>query len=475
MQWGQKLLDRIHRHQFLQRQEAEGTGQMFRKIFFFSLPIMVMNILQLLFNTADMVVVGQFSGNDALAAVGATGSIINLIINLFMGLSVGTSVVVAREFGAGKNQDVSKSVHTSLVISLIGGVFVMILGILLCRPLLVLMGTPENIMDLAVLYLQIYFISLPAGMVYNFAAAILRAVGDSRRPMYFLIITGILHVGFNLFFVLVFHMSVDGVAWATVISQYLAVALILISLLRYDGPIRLIPKELRIDLQKLKDIVRIGLPAGLQGMLFSISNVLIQSAINSFGSSMVAASSAAGNVENYVGTTMNAYYNAAITFTAQSMGSKKYRQIDTIAKISTGLVFATWIILGGLTVLFARPLLGIFTTDQTVIDLGQQRILIMMAAYFTCGIMNTFPGLTRGMGYSISPMLATLIGACLLRIVWLSTIFAWNPSVMTLFLCYPVTWALAGIGQVGIFLYARRRLQGQIQAEAAAPVMLPGK
>lgn len=467
MQWVQKIVSLLHRCRFLQRQSTEDTGSMFRKILFFSLPIMVMNILQLLFNTADMVVVGRFSGNEALAAVGATSAIINLIINLFMGLSVGTSVVVAQNFGAGKTEDVGKAVHTSLVISILGGICVMIVGIVLCKPLLILMGTPENILDLAVLYMQIYFISLPAGMVYNFAAAILRAVGDSRRPMYFLIITGVFHVILNLFFVIVLHMSVDGVAWATVISQYLAVILILISLLRYDGPIRFIPKDLRIDLQKLKDIVRIGLPAGLQGMLFSVSNVMIQSAINSFGSVLVAASSASGNIENYIGTTMNAYYNAAITFTSQSMGSKKYKQIDTIAKICTGLVFATWILLGGATALFSRPLLGIFTSDQTVVNLGQQRIFITMALYFTCGSMNTFPGLTRGMGYSISPMLATLIGACLLRIVWLYTVFAWNPTVFTLFLCYPVTWAIAGIGQVGIFFYARRRLKAEGQPETA--------
>lgn len=458
----QRLVEIIHKHQFMQRQEGGSGRQMFRKFFFFSLPIMVMNILQLLFNTADMVVVGRFSGNEALAAVGATGSIINLIINLFMGLSVGTSVVVARDYGAGKMRDVHKAVHTSLLISILAGILVMILGIALCRPLLVMMGTPEDILDLAALYMRIYFISLPASMVFNFAAAILRAVGDSRRPMYFLIITGILHVGFNLMFVLVFHMSVDGVAWATVISQYLAVALILFSLLRHEGAIRFTPKALRVDMAKLKDILRIGLPAGLQSLLFSVSNVMIQSAINSFGSTMVAASSASSNIENYVGTTMNAYYNAAITFTAQSMGAKKYKQIDTIAKISTGLVFATWLFVGGFSVLLSRPLLGIFTTDPNVVALGRQRLLIMMSLYFTCGAMNVFPGVTRGMGYSISPMLTTLVGNCLLRIVWLYTVFAMHPTVFALFSCYPVTWAVAGIGQVCIFFIARRRLRKQV-------------
>lgn len=435
------------------------SGPLFRKILIFALPIMAMNILQLMFNTADMVVVGRFSGSNALAAVGATGSLINLIVNLFMGLSVGTTVIVAQDCGANKPADVSKSVHTSIAISIIGGVVVMIAGIILSKPLLNMMGTPEDIIDLSVLYMKIYFLSAPATMIYNFAAAILRAAGDSRRPMYYLVVTGTLHVIFNLFFVIVLHMSVAGVACATVISEYLSVLLIMICLYRCDGAIRFVPRKLRIDANKLKAIVRIGLPAGMQGLLFSISNVLIQSAVNSFGSTMVAASSAAGNVENYIGTTMNAYYNSAISFTGQNMGAKKYDRIDTVAKVCTALIFATWIILGGAILIFGRPLLNIYTSDPNVIELGKLRMNIMMAAYFTCGMMNVYPGLTRGMGYSIMPMLCTLVGACLMRILWLATIFAWHPTEITLFTCYPVTWAIAGIGQVGIFFYARQQIR----------------
>ncbi len=435
------------------------SGPLLNKILIFSLPIMAMYVLQLMFNTADMVVVGHFSGSNALAAVGATGSLINLIITLFMGLSVGTTVVVARDFGAGRLSEVSKSVHTSIAISIIGGLIVMVLGIVLCKPLLVIMGTPENIIDLSVLYMRIYFISTPANMVFTFAAAILRAAGDSKRPMYYLIITGTIHVIFNLFFVIVLHMSVAGVAFATVISEYLSVLLIMMCLSRCDGAIRFVPSKMHIDRDKLKDIVKIGLPAGMQGMLFSISNVLIQSAVNSFGSNMVAASAAAGNIENYVGTSMIAYYNAALAFTGQNMGAKKYDRIDSIAKVCTALVFITWIILGGATVLFERPLLGIFTSDPEVIKLGVLRLNVMMAAFFTCGIMNVYPGLTRAMGYSISPMISTLVGACLMRIVWLATIFKWHPTEIVLFACYPVTWALAGLGQVGIFFYARRKIR----------------
>ncbi|KOF55803.1 MULTISPECIES: MATE family efflux transporter [Clostridium] len=435
------------------------NGPLFKKIFIFALPIMAMYILQLMFNTADMVVVGHFSGSKALAAVGATGSLINLVITLFMGLSVGTTVVVARDCGAGRKADISRSVHTSIAISIIGGFTVMVIGIIFCKPLLKMMGTPEDIIGLSTIYMKIYFISTPANMVYNFAAAILRAVGDSRRPMYYLIIAGTIHVIFNLFFVIVLNMGVAGVASATVISEYISVILIMVCLCRCEGAIRFIPRKMCIDKHKLKDIVRIGLPAGMQGLLFSISNVLIQSAVNSFGSIMVASSAAASNVENYVGTTMNAYYNAAISFTGQNMGAKKYNRIDTIAKVCTVLIFATWILLGGATVIFGKQLLGIFTSDPEVIKLGILRINIMMVAYFTCGMMNVYPGLTRSMGYSISPMISTLVGACLMRILWLATIFTWHHTEVVLFACYPVTWALAGIGQVGIFFYARRKIR----------------
>lgn len=436
-----------------------GSRRLFKKIFIFALPIMAMNILQLLFNAADMVVVGRYSGSEALAAVGATGALINLIVNLFMGLSVGTSVIVAQDYGAGKSDDVSRSVHTSIAISIISGLMVGVIGFVFCEPLLSIMGTPENIIDLSVLYMRIYFIGIPGSMVYNFGAAILRAVGDSRHPMYYLVIAGIINVILNLFFVIALHMSVEGVAWATTISQYISMLLIIVCMLRSDGAIRFIPRQMHINWNKLKSIVKIGLPAGLQNLLFSISNVLIQSAVNSFGSAMVAGSSAASNIENFLGTTMNAYYNAAITFTGQSMGAKKYDRIDAIAKICTALIFGTWIILGGASLLLGRQLLGIFTSDPEVIDLGLLRLKVMMVAYFTCGTMNVFPGLTRAMGYSVLPMICTLVGACFMRIVWLITIFSWHPTVIMLFACYPVTWALAGLGQVGSFFYARHQVR----------------
>jgi putative MATE family efflux protein len=435
-----------------------GSGPLFGKILLFALPIMALNLLQLLFNAADMIVVGQFAGKQPLAAVGATGALINLLVNIFMGLSVGTSVVVAQNFGAQDYKGIHDSVHTSIAISIIGGFFVMVIGLLFCEPLLEYMGTPDDIIHLSTLYMKIYFLGMPANMVYNFGAAILRASGDSKRPMYYLSISGVINVILNLFFVLVLHMTVDGVAWATVISQYISVALILLSLMKNHSHIQFIPTQLRIDRNKLIDIIRIGVPAGRQNILFSVSNILIQSAVNSFGSTMVAASTASSNIEGFIGTTSNAYYNAAITFAGQNMGAKKYKRIDSIAKICTLLVFATWIVVGGATLLFGRSLLSIYVNEADVIDLGMKRLQVMMITYFTGGLMNVYPGLIRGMGYSFLPMVVTLVGVCLMRIVWLATVFAWYPTVVVLFLCYPVTWGLTSIGHIITFLFLRKKV-----------------
>lgn len=438
----------------------------------FALPIMAVNLLQLVFNAADMIVVGRFEGARALAAVGATGSLFNLIVNLFMGLSVGTAVIVAQDYGARRVEGIRQSVHTSIAVSLIGGGVATAIGLSFCAPLLRWMGTPEDIIGLSTLYMRIVFAGMPASMVFNFGAAILRAVGDSRRPMYFLVVSGAVNVVFNLFFVAVLRLGVAGVGWATVISQYLALILIMISLSRQEGALRFQWQRLKIHRQKLVQLLRIGVPAGLQSVLFSISNVLIQSAVNSFGTTMVAASAASSNVENLVATPMNAYYQAAITFTGQSMGAEDYDRIDRIAKNCTALVFVTWLILGGITLSFGRTLLAFYTTDPAVIELGMRRMKVLMSLYFTCGIMNVFPGLTRAMGYSVLPMLSTLVGACLLRIVWLATVFRLYPTQLVLFALYPVTWTIAGLGQVASFFYARSRIRkravlSQGQAEAA--------
>ena len=326
----------------------------------FALPIMAVNILQLLFNAADMIVVGRFEGSRALAAVGATGALFNLIVNLFMGLSVGTSVIVARAFGAKNLEDIRQAVHTSIAVGIIGGIMATGIGLAFCTPLLHWMGTPDEILGLSSRYMAILFYGMPASMVFNFGAAILRAVGDSKRPMYFLVVSGTVNVALNVLFVAVLRWGVAGVAWSTTITQYLAMALIIASLMKQEGALRFSWNRLKIHTQKLALILKIGVPAGLQGVLFSISNVLIQSAVNSFGTTMVAASAASSNVENLVATPMNAYYQAAITYAGQSMGAEDYDAIDRIAKISTGFVFVTWLVLGGITLLLGRTLLGFY-------------------------------------------------------------------------------------------------------------------
>jgi putative MATE family efflux protein len=338
--------------------------------------------------------------------------------------------------------------------------------------MLIAMGTPSNILDLSALYLKIYFYSIPAFMVYNFGASIFRAMGDSRRPMFFLAVTGVLHIGLSLLFVPVFRLGVRGVALSTVISTYCSAFLLISFLSRSDRKIRFELRKMRIDPENLRNILRIGVPAGIQSLLFSISNVMVQSSVNSFGSAMVAGNSASGNIESYLATSMIAYYNAALTFTSQSIGAKRYDRIGPIAKPVLALVSAICLFFGGLAILFRVPLLSIYTKDQSVIPLGSMRMTILMSAYFVNGIMNVTPGLSRAMGYSISSMLCTLVGACLLRIVWLNTVFIWYHTEIMLFMCYPVTWALAGFGQIAIYLYARSKLlkSSSVQNHAEEPV-----
>ena len=421
------------------------SGPILKGMLIFAAPIMVMNLLQLLFNAADTIVVGRFNGKEAMAAVGAVGSMVNLLVNLFMGLSVGASVVVAQEYGARRTDGVFRAVHTSMTVSAIGGAAVMVIGLALSEPLLAWMGTPEDIIDMAALYLRIYFIGMPGNMVYNFV----------------LLVSGCINVVLNIVFVAVFNMGVAGVAWATVISQYTSAVMVTAFMMRSSGAARLDLRHLGVNGEKLKALVRIGVPAGLQGMLFSISNVLIQSAVNSFGSTMVAAAAAASNIQGLTDTASNAYYNAAISYTGQNVGANRLDRVRGIARASLLLTMVTWVIVCGFIILFGRQLLSIYTSDAEVISLGMVRLVVMNAAYFTCGIMNVFPGITRGMGQSLAPMICTLVGACLLRVVWIMTVFAWKPTIMVLYLCYPVSWAITGAGQLLIY----RRTLGRLTAE----------
>lgn len=434
------------------------NGPLLGKLLIFALPLMLSGILQLLFNAADIIVVGRFTGSHALAAVGSTSSLINLLVNLFIGFSIGANVLTAQYYGAKDQKNIHQTIHTSILISLIGGIILIAVGVLLARPLLELMATPEDVLDQATLYMKIYFCGMPATMVYNFGAAILRAIGDTRRPLYFLFTAGVLNVFLNLFFVIVFHMGVAGVALATIISQTLSAILVVRCLTNLDGICRLYLKQLKIYPEKLLRIVQIGLPAGLQGAVFSISNVLIQSSVNSFGSIAMAGNTAASNLEGFVYTSMNAVYQTALSFTSQNIGAGKYQRIGMILRRCVALVTIIGLALGGLVVLFHQPLLSIYSTDPDVISYGTVRLFIICLPYFLCGIMDTLVGMLRGMNYSILPMIASIVGVCGLRIVWIFTVFRWNHTLFTLYISYPITWALTVCVHFGCYLWVRKRI-----------------
>lgn len=434
------------------------NGPLLGKILLFSLPLMLSGILQLLFNAADVIVVGQFAGTTALAAVGSTGSLTNLLINVFVGLSVGSNVLVARFYGAKQYEELSRTVHTAITISLIFGVILAIFGNLAARPLLTLMGTPDDVLDQAALYMKIYFAGMPIIMLYNFGSSILRAKGDTKRPLYFLLIAGIVNVILNLVFVIVFHMDVAGVALATILSQCISAGLIVASLVKDDGPCRLDLKKLRIHKAEILAMTRIGLPAGFQGAVFSISNVLIQSSINSFGSTVMAGSTAASNIEGFVYTAMNTFHHTAVNFTSQNLGAKKYDRINRSMLLCVLLVSAVGIVAGGGVYLFGDILLRFYNNDPQVIHYGMIRLSYVCLPYFLCGLMDTMVGGIRGLGVSVLPMIVSLVGACGLRIVWIYTIFQWNRSLDVLFLSYPITWAITTSVHVICFFIVRKRV-----------------
>ena len=437
------------------------NGPLLGKLLKFALPLVCSGVLQLLFNAADIVVVGRWSSEQALAAVGSTSSLINLLVNVFVGLSVGTSVQVARHFGAKADRDVGETVHTAIALSLICGVFLIFFGFFLSRPLLALMGTPDDVLGMATTYMRIYFAGMPVVMLYNFGSAVLRAVGDTRRPLYFLLLAGALNVVMNLFFVIVCGMDVDGVALATVLSQCVSAGLILRSLMCSQGSYRLELKRLRIYRTKFFAILRTGLPAGVQGALFSVSNVLIQSSINSFGSVVMAGNAAAANLEGFVYTAMNAFHHAALSFTSQNLGAKQYKRLNRVL----GLCLASVVVLGlvaGNAVRLAGPLLlGIYTTEADVIGYGMIRLRYVVAVEFLCGTMDTMVGAIRGLGYSVMPMIVSILGACGLRILWVYTVFAADPSLEVLYLSYPVSWAATTLTHLVCYLTVRRKMPAQ--------------
>lgn len=434
------------------------SGPLLGKILIFYFPLMLSGILQLLFNAADIAVVGRFAGNESLAAVGSTSSLTNLIVNLFIGMSVGTNVLVSRFYGAGQKEELKEMVQTAIVTSVISGCLLIVFGGFLSRPALSLMGTPENVIQHSVLYMRIYFAGMPFLMVYNFGAAILRAIGDTKRPLYYLLIAGVTNVLLNLLFVIVFHLGVAGVATATVISQAISSGLIIRCLLKTDGVYKLVLTDLHISKDKFIKMFQIGLPAGLQGALFSISNVLIQSSVNSFGSIAMAGNTAGSNIEGFVYIAMNSFYQTSISFSGQNFGAKEYKRVKKVLVICEILVIIVGLTMGNLVYLFSGTLLKLYSTDPEVISYGILRMAYICIPYFLCGMMDVIVGVLRGVGYSIMPMLVSLTGACLFRIVWIYTIFRKVRTLECLFISYPISWALTFTVHLICFVIIYRKL-----------------
>lgn len=436
------------------------NGPILSKLLIFTVPLMFSSILQLLFNAADIVVVGRFAGDDSLAAVGATSSLINLLTNLFIGLSVGANVLAARYYGAKQEKELNASVHTSMMLSLISGVILTLIGVFGAHRILALMQTPDDVLVLAAVYIRIYFLGMTSTMIYNFGSAILRAVGDTKRPLYYLLFAGVINVFLNLVFVIVFEMGVAGVAAATVISQTISAALVVRCLIKEKGSIHLDLRALRIEKDKFLRILQIGLPAGFQGVLFSLSNVFIQSSVNSFGKTVVAGNSAASNIEGFVYVAMNSFYQAAISFMGQNVGAGKYERINKILIRAEACVIVVGVVLGNAAFIFGRPLLGIYSDTNAVIEAGLVRLSVIGTTYALCGMMDVMVGALRGLGYSVMPMIVSLIGACALRLIWLATIFQMEQfhTIEMVYISYPVSWALTFLAHLTCFIIIRHKL-----------------
>ncbi len=440
------------------------NGSILGKMLLFTLPLMLSSILQLLFNAADIIVVGKFAGDNALAAVGSNTALINLLTNFFLGLSIGANVLVARYYASKKERDLSETVHTAMLLSIISGIILTFIGCIGAKQILIWMKTPREVLDLAVIYLRIYFLGMTATMIYNFGSAILRAIGDTKRPLYYLAGSGVINVILNLIFVIAFKMSVAGVAIATIISQTISAALIMRCLIKEPSGIRLKISELRIHSQKFFKILQIGLPASFQGILFSISNVIIQTSVNTFGPIVVAGNSAAANIEGFVYVAMNAFHQAAISFTSQNVGAAKYDRIRRILFSAEACVIVVGLILGNAAVIFGFPLLALYSSSSTVIEAGMVRLTVISRTYALCGMMDVIVGSLRGLGYSVMPMIVSLIGACGLRLIWIFTFFQTEPfhTPISLYLTYPASWILTFIAHVICFIIVHKKYRKRL-------------
>ena len=417
-------------------------GPILKHLLRFSVTVALTGLLQVLYNTVDTIVVGQFAGREALAAVGSTGSLINLLITLFIGLSVGASITLAKYYGEGNQQAVSDTAHTAITVAAACGLFMAVVGFALTRPILIAMGVPADIIAMATLYMRLYFVGMPFAFINVFGSALLRAVGDTKRPLYILTVSGLLNVALNLIFVIGFNMSVAGVALGTILSNVLSAFLIMRVLTHAGGAVRIIPRKLGIKPKVLKAIARIGLPAGLEGATFGISNVLIQAAVNSFGSLSVAGNAIAINLNGMVYILMQSINQACMTFTSQNMGARLYRRVRRSPLITAALVFVIGGAASNLMVLFGVPLASLYNSDPQVLAYAMLRMEHTFPLYFIFGTMQTFASQLRGMGHSFLPMIVSVSGISGIRILWLYTFFAADRTLETLFVGYPISWTV---------------------------------
>ena len=432
------------------------NGSILDKLVSFSIPLMLSGILQLLFNAVDIIVVGQFTGNEALAAVGSTTALINVFVNLFIGISLGASVLAARFYATGQEKEMSETVHTSITLALISGIAMGIIGVIAAKGALELMDTPDNVLNLSTLYIRIYFMGMPFFMLYNYGAAILRAVGDTKRPLLFLIISGATNVLLNLLLVIQFHLGVAGVAIATVISQCISCILVLRCLYLSDGSYQLRFNKLGMKTRYVKQIFQIGIPAGIQSTIINFSNVLLQSSVNSFGSVAMAGYTAANNILGFLYVSVNSITQACMSFTSQNYGVRKFKRMDKVLLECLGLTVIVALVLGGGSYLFGAELMHIYTKSTKVIKCGVDIMLYTTVTYFLCGIMDLLPGALRGMGHSTVPMILSVIGTVGTRIVWIYAIFPYHRSLDFLFISYPVSWLLTIVMQVICFYFVRK-------------------
>lgn len=437
------------------------NGPVLKKMLIFTLPLIFSSNLQLLFNAADIVVIGKFAGDNSMGAVGANTALINLLTNAFIGLSVGANVLASRKYGAKKYDELKKTVHTAMALSVISGIFLTIIGCIFAPVFLEWMMTPEDIIGLASVYLRILFLGMPAMMVYNFGAAILRSIGDTKRPLYFLMISGVLNVLLNLLFVIVFKMDVAGVALATICSQYLSAFLVVRCMIKEKGPINLVLKDLRVHREQLFGILRVGFPAGCQGVIFALSNVVIQSSINSFGKICVSGNAAAQSIEGFIYISMNSFYQAAISFTSQNVGAGRYDRIKKITASALVSVIITGVVLGWTAYLMGDKLMAIYTDSNEVIIAGLGRMRVIATTYALCGVMDVLVGILRGLGYSVMPMIVSLIGACGLRLLWLGTVFKMEQfhTEFNVYVSYPISWIVTILAHVITLLIIAKKIK----------------